>query len=49
MKKPLHVIINGYKVIYNTYWREFQVSHDEIGMCEGFKSAKETLEYCRKG
>jgi len=41
--------VNGYKIRYNSYYKTWQTSHDEIGVCEEFKKLKEAKEYCRKG
>jgi hypothetical protein len=41
--------VNGYKIRYNDYYKKWQTSHDEIGVCEEFVTLKEAKNYCRKG
>jgi len=41
--------VNGYKIRYNSYYKSWQTSHDDIGVCEEFKTFKEAKLYCRKG
>lgn len=43
------VKVNGYKIRYNSQFKAFQVSHNEIGTCEEFKTLKEAEEYSLKG
>jgi len=40
---------NGYKIRYNPLFKEFQTSHDNIGVCESFKFFDEAELYCLKG
>jgi hypothetical protein len=42
-------IVNGYKIRFNSFFNEWQVSHDEIGRCEEFKTEAEATEYAKKG
>lgn len=42
--------VNGYKIRYNDAYRQFQVSHDEIGDClESFNTQAEAIAYAKKG
>ena len=47
-KEKIHKV-NGYKIRYNTFYKTWQTSHEEIGPCEEFKTLKEAKEYCKKG
>jgi len=49
MTKEKLIIVNGYKIRFNSLFNEYQTSHDEIGLCESFKTLIEAIEYCRKG
>ena len=43
------IFVNGYKIVFNDYWFEFQTSHDEIGNCESFNLLDEAIQYCANG
>lgn len=40
---------NGYSVRYNSFWEEYQVTHEEIGSVYSCECFHEALEHCRKG
>ena len=45
------LIVNGYKIVFNSFWNEYQCTHltsDEVGMF-AFKELDEAIEYCKKG
>jgi hypothetical protein len=44
--KPL--IINAYTIIYNSFLKKWQCSHDGV-IYEEFKNKAEAIEYCEKG
>ena len=42
--------INSYKIVYNSYYKTYQVSHNIIGATIAeFNKLKEAKEYCEKG
>jgi hypothetical protein len=41
--------INGYKLLFNSFWNMWHVSHDEIGFCGSFTNEQDAVEYCEKG
>lgn len=40
--------INGYRIEFNSFWDEWQVSHDVVGM-ESFNNFNDAEEYVQKG
>jgi len=46
-KDTLH--INGYTIRYNPLWKEWQVSHPEIGVCGEFKDKSEAIKFANNG
>ena len=42
-------IVNSYEISYNSFWKKWQVWHDEIGFCEDFLTKEEAIEYAEKG
>lgn len=43
--------VNGYKIRFNELFKEWHVTHPEIGFCTYFKENEkaEAIEYCEKG
>jgi len=41
--------VNGYLIRFNEHWKEFQVSHPEIGPCEEFNSKEEAIDHAKRG
>ena len=42
--------VNGYKIKYNGFWKQYQVSHKEIGAnIAAFKKKSEAVDYCKRG
>lgn len=42
-------VVNGYRIRFNPLWKEWQVSHDEIGPCGEFQTEAEAIEVAEKG
>jgi len=46
----MDVVINGYKVRYNSFWKEYQISHPVVGVSsETFQNLVEAIDYCARG
>lgn len=44
------MIINGYDVIFNSFWCKYQVSHENIGSCIAeFNNLNDVIDYCERG
>lgn len=42
--------VNGYSILFNPYWKEYQVSHPEIGAnISSFKYPAEAIDHCLRG
>lgn len=44
------VTVNGYTIRWNGYWRYWQISHPEVGLCIAeFKIKQDAVNYCMAG
>lgn len=43
------IVVNGYRVRYNTLWNRWQVSNPDIGGCEEFETQSEAIDEASKG
>jgi hypothetical protein len=42
--------VNGYSILFNPYWKEYQISHPQIGAnIASFKFPAEAINYCNCG
>lgn len=50
VKESKNIMVNGYKIRFNSFWDEWQVSHDDIGanLCNS-KDFKVCFEHAIKG
>lgn len=42
-------IVNGYEIIFNSYWNEWQIWHEDIGFCGRCKELDEAIDYAERG
>ena len=48
--KNRSVVINGYNVVYSSFYGRYQISHNEIGCnIAEFNNILDVFEYCLKG
>lgn len=44
------MIVNGYSIKYNSFWKMYQVSHKDIGSnIAEFKKKIDAIEYAKRG